>query len=128
MGPNLQELGAFSVRTMYVAVVEVATRHEVDLDEAMRQLADYRPVIGTSPRGWAEVQISFMATGLAHACTKAAAIARAATGAESIACQVMTEHEYIARRGLEPGPVGGRHAAGEQSWALPRQTTASDAT
>ena len=43
--------------------------------------------------------MSFMATGLAHACTKAAAVARAATGAESIACQVMTEHEYIARRG-----------------------------
>jgi hypothetical protein len=118
------------MRTMYVAVVEVATRHEVDLDEAMRQLADYRPAIGTSPRGWAEVQMSFMATGLAHACTKAAAVARAATGAESIACTVMTEHEYIARRGLEPGhDAGGRHAAyGERQMALPRQTTASDAT
>jgi hypothetical protein len=116
------------VRTMYVAVVEVATRHEVDLDEAMKLLADYRPVIGTSPRGWAEVQISFMATGLAHACTKAAAVARAATGAESIACQVMTEHEYIARRGLEPGLVGGRHAAaGDTGFSLPRQMRGSDA-
>jgi hypothetical protein len=115
------------VRTMYVAVVEVATRHEVDLDEAMRLLADYRPTISTSVRGWAEVQISFMSTGLAHACTKAAAVARAATGAESIACQVMTEHEYIARRGLEPGLVGGRHSAGERAFALPRQATASDA-
>ncbi len=118
------------MRTMYVAVVEVATRNEVDLEEAMRLLADYRPVIGTSQRGWAEVQMSFMATGLAHACTKAAAVARAATGAESIACQVMTEHEYIARQGLETGSAnGGRHAAyaGGQ-WALPRQTTASDAT
>jgi hypothetical protein len=115
---------------MYVAVVEVATRQDLDRDEAMRQLADYRPALGTSARGWAEVQISFMATGLAHACTKAAAVARAATGAESIACQVMTEHEYIARRGLEPGPIGGRHAAaaGGQQWSLPRQTTASDAT
>jgi len=118
------------MRTMYVAVVEVATRHGVDLDEAMKLLADYRPVIGTSPRGWAEVQMSFMATGLAHACTKAAAVARAATGAESIACTVMTEHEYIARRGLEAGAdVGGRHAAyAERQWALPRQTTASEAT
>jgi hypothetical protein len=114
---------------MYVAVVEVATRQDLDHDEAMRQLADYRPALGISPRGWAEVQISFMATGLAHACTKAAAVARAATGAESIACQVMTEHEYIARRGLEPGPIGGRHAAAAgQQWSLPRQTTASDAT
>jgi hypothetical protein len=114
---------------MYVAVVEVATRHEVDLDEAMRQLVEYRPVVGTSLRGWAEVQISFMATGLAHACTKAAAVARAALGAEAIACQVMTEHEYVARRGLEPGGVGGRHSAGgTQQWTLPRQTTASEAT
>ena len=117
------------MRTMYVAVVEVATRGEIDHDEAMTQLADYRPVIGTSSRGWAEVQISFMATGLAHACTKAAAVARAATGAESIACTVMTEHEHIARRSLEPGVVGGRHAASgqQQQWSLPRQTTASDA-
>jgi hypothetical protein len=119
---------------MYVAVVEVATRHQVDLDEAMKLLADYRPSIGTSARGWAEVQMSFMATGLAHACTKAAAVARAATGAESIACQVMTEHEYVARRGLEPGAAtAGRHAAGQsqggsQGWALPRQPTASEAT
>lgn len=116
---------------MYVAVVEVATRQEVDLDEAMKLLADYRPTIGTSPRGWAEVHMSFMSTGLAHACTKAAAVARAATGAESIACTVMTEHEYIARRGLESESAagGGRHAAhGARQWALPRQATASDAT
>ena len=122
------------MRTMYVAVVEVATRQEVDLDEAMKLLADYRPTIGTSQRGWAEVQMSFMSTGLAHACTKAAAVARAATGAESIACTVMTEHEYVARRGLESGEEsrvepGGRHAAyGERQWSLPRQATASDAT
>ena len=117
------------MRTMYVAVVEVATRNEIDLDEAKRQLADYRPIIGTSPRGWAEVQMSFMATGLAHACTKAAAVARAATGAESIACQVMTEHEYIARQGLEPGLVGGgRHTASHEQWSLPRQPTAREAT
>ena len=72
-----------------------------------------------------------MATGLAHACTKAAAVARAATGAESIACQVMTEHEYVARRDLETtaDTGGGRHAAyGERQWALPRQPTASEAT
>ncbi|MET0839701.1 MAG: hypothetical protein ABWY19_13025 [Marmoricola sp.] len=118
------------MRTMYVAVVEVATRGEIDLEDAMTLLADYRPAITTSSRGWVEVQISFMATGLAHACTKAAAVARAATGAESIACTVMTEHEHIARRGLEPGVVGGRHAASgqQQQWALPRQPTASEAT
>src|SRR4051812_34685271 len=111
------------MRTMYVAVVEVATRHEVDLEQAMKLLADYRPSIGASQRGWDEVQIRFMAIGLAHACTKAAAVARAATGAETIACQVMTEHEYVARRGLETGSdAGGRHAAyGSRKFSLPRQ-------
>ncbi len=115
---------------MYVAVVEVAMRDEVDREEAMKLLGDYRPVLGVSPRGWVEIQLTFASTGLAHACTQAAAIARAATGAESIACQVMTEHEYIARRGLEPGPVStGRHAAyGDTQLTVPRQTTASDAT
>jgi DNA gyrase inhibitor GyrI len=114
------------MRTMYVAAVEVATRQQVDLDEAMKTLVDYRPALGTSPRGWVEVQISFPATGLAHACTTAAAIARAATGAEAIACQVMTEREYEARHGIEQGAVsGGRHAADQEDkpWVLPRQST-----
>ena len=111
---------------MYVAAVEVATRHQVDLDEAMKTLSDYRPVLSTSSRGWVEVQINFPATGLAHACTTAAAIARAATGAEAIACQVMTAREHEARNGLESDSVsGGRHAADQedQPWVLPRQST-----
>lgn len=114
------------MRTMYVAAVEVAARDQVALGEAMEALVDYRPALGTSPRGWVEVQISFPATGLAHACTTAAAIARAATGAEAIACQVMTEREYEARHGLDSGAVhGGRRAADQEdkSWVLPRQST-----
>ncbi len=114
------------MRTMYVATVEVATRHQVDLDEAMKTLSDYRPALAVSPRGWVEVQICFPATGLAHACTTAAAIARAATGAEAIACQVLTEREYEARNGLERGAIsGGRHAAEQedQPWVLPRQSS-----
>lgn len=115
------------MRTMYVAAVEVATTRQLDVDEAMKTLADYHPVLGTSPRGWVEVQISVSATGLAHACTTAAAIARAATGAEALACQVMTEWEYEARHGLARGSVtGGRHAAYEERpWVLPRQSTDS---
>ncbi len=113
------------MRTIYVAAVEVATRQQVDLDEAMVTLADYQPSLGTSPRGWVEVQIRFSATGLAHACTKAAAIARAATGAEAVACQVMTEQEYVARGSLGHSLVpGGRHAEyGERGVSLPRQAT-----
>jgi hypothetical protein len=78
--------------------------------------------------------MTFHATGLAHACTKAAAIARAATGAEALACQVMTGREYEERNAPERGaPNGGRHAAyeaepasePEAAWVLPRQSTES---
>jgi hypothetical protein len=114
------------MRMMYVAAVEVETTRQVDFDEAMEKLADYRPaLVSTSPRGWVEVQISFSATGLAHACTKAAAIARVATGAEAVACQVMTKQEYEARHGhAEDGVTRGRHAAIlENAGPLPHQAT-----
>jgi hypothetical protein len=112
------------MRMMYVAVVEVQTRREVDAEEAMAVLADYRPTIGRSSRGWVEVEITFAATGLAHACAKAAALARAGIGAEPIAAQVMTQQEYAAR--LTPGESAvGRHASDEQPLVLPRQATDS---
>jgi hypothetical protein len=113
------------MRMMYVAAVEVQTTRSVDVDEAMTLLADYRPALGTSSRGWVEVEITFSATGLAHACAKAAALARAATGAEPIASQVMTQQEYAARRA--PGQITeGRHAAPADTskrLVLPRQAT-----
>jgi len=112
------------MRMMYVAVVEVQTRREVDVAEAMKLLADYRPAVGASSRGWVEVEITFAATGLAHACAKAAALARAATGAEPIASQVMTQQEYAAR--LAPGDnAAGRHASDGKALMLPRQATDS---
>ena len=112
--------------TMYVAAVEVETTREVDVDEAMEKLADYyAAVVGISPRGWVQVQVSFSATGLAHACTKAAAIARVATGAEGVACQVMTKLEYEARKSLVAGAArGGLHAAEVAKLGpMPRQAT-----
>jgi hypothetical protein len=110
---------------MYVAVVEVETRREVDRDAAMKLLGDYSPIFGTSARGWAEVELRFSATGLAHACTKAAALARAATGAESIACQVMTQQEHRARHGGAAPEIvaNGRHAASDDNTWLPRQAS-----
>jgi hypothetical protein len=114
------------MRTMYVAAVEVETTSQVDMDDAMEKLADYYPaVVGMSPRGWVEVQVSFSASGLAHACTKAAAIARVATGAEGVACRVMTKLEYEARKGLIAGTTPrGRHAEYvENLGPLPRQAT-----
>jgi hypothetical protein len=112
------------MRMIYVAAVEVQTTRSLDAAEAMKVLADYRPALGTSSRGWVEVEITFPATGLAHACAKASALARAATGAEPIAAHVMTQQEYSAR--LAPGTGSeGRHSAEERGkgLVLPRQAT-----
>ena len=114
------------MRMMYVASVEVDTTSQLDVEVAMEKLADYYPArVGISPRGWVEVQVSFSATGLAQACTKAAAIARVATGAEALACRVMTKIEYDARKGLTVGATPrGRHAACvEDIGPLPRQAS-----
>jgi hypothetical protein len=110
------------MRMMYVAAVEVQSIRQVDVEKAMKTLADYRPVLGTSSRGWVEVEMTFAATGLAHACAKAAGLARAATGAEPIAAQVMTQQEYAAR--FAPDALG-RHASEAKGLMLPRQATDS---
>ena len=80
------------VRTTHNAAVEVATRTPLDV-ERVSELSDYRPQVGTSPRGWLEVRLSLTATNLAHACATALAVASAATGAEAIASEVMTSQE-----------------------------------
>jgi hypothetical protein len=109
--------------TDYIAVVEVATRLESGQTDAEAALRDYEPVFSRSPRGWVEVKLKISATGLAHACATAAAMARVATGAEGLACQVMTQAEYDARRYT----TSGRHAAQvESAPVLPRQPTDSE--
>ena len=109
--------------TDYVAVVEVATRLELGQGDAAASLREYEPVFGRSPRGWVEVRLKISATGLAHACATAAAMARVATGAEGLACQVMTQAEFDARR----FSANGRHAAHvESAPVLPRQPTDSE--
>ena len=90
------------MRTTYTAAVEVATREPLDVEHAS-ELSDYQPELGTSPRGWLEVRISLTASSLAQACAKALAVASAATGAEAIACEVMTERESDNRTGFVPG-------------------------
>jgi hypothetical protein len=108
--------------TEFIAVVEVATRTEHLLSDAESALSDYAPVFGRSARGWVEVRLTVPAGGLAHACTTAAAMARVATGAEAIACHVMTQQEYDARQFAEHG----RHAAyADNAPTLPRQPTDS---
>ena len=90
------------MRTTYNAAVEVATTKQLDVDQ-VSELSDYQPRVGTSPRGWLEVRLSVTSTSLAHACATALAVASAATGAEAIACEVMTERESDDREGFVPG-------------------------
>ena len=87
------------MRITYNAAVEVATREPLDVEHAS-ELSDYHPEVGTSPRGWLEVRISLTASSLAHACATALAVASAATGAEAIACEVMTSQESDDREGF----------------------------
>ena len=109
--------------TDYIAVVEVATRLELGQADAVAALREYEPVFSRSPRGWVEVRLKISASGLAHACATAAAMARVATGAEGLACQVMTQAEYDARRYA----TAGRHAApADTTPVLPRQPTDSE--
>ena len=90
------------MRTTYNAAVEVATKTPLDVEQ-VPELSDYGPHVGTSPRGWLEVRLSLTATSLAHACATALAVASAATGAEAIACEVMTSQESEDREGFVPG-------------------------
>jgi hypothetical protein len=90
------------VRVTYTAAVEVATRQPLDVDQ-LSALSEYQPQLGTSQRGWLEVRISLTSSSLANACATALAVASAATGAEAIACEVMTERESADRGGFVPG-------------------------
>ena len=92
------------MRVTYNAAVEVATREPLDV-EHVSELSDYQPEAGTSPRGWLEVRVNLTANSLAQACATALAVATAATGAEAIACEVMTERESDDRDGFVPGQL-----------------------
>jgi hypothetical protein len=89
------------VRTIYEATVEVATRHQLDV-EPPTVLAEFQAEVGISPRGWVQLRIAVPADSIAQACKTALAIASAATGAPAIACQVMTESEAHERARIAP--------------------------
>ena len=90
------------MRTTYTAAVEVAAKHALEVVHLTSAFSQYSPKIGTSPRGWLELRISLQATSLAQACSRALAVASAATGAEAIACEVMTENESAKREEVVP--------------------------
>ena len=81
----------------YLATVLVQTR---TLEGVEKYLASVMPDadarVGVSHRGWVEIEFTLEARSVAHACTTAAALARAATGADPIACHVITRAEHAA--------------------------------
>jgi excisionase family DNA binding protein len=95
------------------ASVEV-NRKNLDADHLLTELADFHPAIGDSPRGWTSARISLQAETLRQATILALTVVGDATGAEPIACEVMTEAEFTAREGFVPMPelVGATEAAG----------------
>jgi hypothetical protein len=92
------------MRTTYTAAVEVATKHALDVETLTPALSEYAPEVGTSAQGWLELRITLPASSLAQACSTALAMASAATGAEAISCEVMTESESHERDGSTPVP------------------------
>jgi hypothetical protein len=96
------------VRAEYVAVVEVDPSRRSDSAAVGAVRGGPHPLAGTAPSGYQEFRITFEAESLTHAGVKAIASIRSATGAEVVACQVMTRAEYDDRMGLETGILGGR--------------------
>jgi hypothetical protein len=90
------------MRTTYTAIVEVATRQRLDVERLTPELVEYEPEMGTSARGWLELRLTFPATSLKQACATALSVSSAATGAEAIACEVMTTQESRQRQDTLP--------------------------
>ncbi len=75
--------------------------------------------VGVSQRGWVEIEFSLEARNVAHACATAAAMARAATGAEPIACHVITRAEHAALTAASGASDSARHVKEESRQRVP---------
>jgi hypothetical protein len=99
----------------YLATVLVQTRSVADAENALsHRIATGEVSVGRSTRGWVELELTLEARSLSHACTTASALARAATGAEPIACHVITRAEHSALMSAAGVLTGGQHAAVRQ--------------
>lgn len=102
--------------TPYAVHVELARRDLTpdDADLLIDELADWHAAIGTSPRGWADVQMTVPAESLDGAIRAALALARQMFDAEPITVSAMTEAEFTERLGapsVMPDLVGVTDAA-----------------
>ncbi len=99
----------------YLATVLVESRTVDGVEKSLRSvLPDSDARVELSHRGWVEIEFSLEARNVAHACTTAAAMARAATGAEPIACHVITRSEHAALMAAAGQADPARHTRDEQ--------------
>jgi hypothetical protein len=99
----------------YLATVLVQTRTLAGVEESLTSmLSDSDVRVEMSHRGWVELEFCVEGRNVAHACATAAALARAATGAEPIACHVITLTEHAALMAAAGQIDSGRHARVEQ--------------
>ena len=68
------------------------------------QLTSYGPSVGSSPRGYLSVRLTFPADGLLQATTTAVTVVERLSGLTAIACTAMSQEEFDAREGTVPLP------------------------
>ena len=100
----------------YAVHVET-TRRDLTPDEAEQivdELDEWHPAVGTSPRGWVDVQMTVPAESLEGAIRVGVALARQFLDAEPLAVAAMTDAEFDARLGapaMMPQLIGVTQAA-----------------
>ena len=100
----------------YLVTVLVQTRTLDGVEESLASVLPATDVrLQISQRGWVEIEFSLEARNVAHACASAASLARATTGAEPIACHVITRAEHAALMTAAGSPDAGRHSRDEES-------------
>lgn len=102
----------------FSAHVELERRRASDdqISAMLDHLGGFSAAVGTSPRGWVDVQLSVVATTLAQATQTAVAVVedaarQAGIPAAAVAAEVMTEREFDVRQGHEQEQAAGVLAA-----------------
>lgn len=93
----------------YSIYIELEQRDPVpDLVTSVRDYLarfGHSPAVGTSPRGWLDVQASAPGDSALQAAAAVVAHAQDASGVEAIGIHVLTEAEFDARNGFAPATV-----------------------
>lgn len=88
--------------THYSVHIEMNRRDltPADAERIVDDLAELHAAVGTSPRGWADVQLTIPADSLDMAVRLSIGVARVAFDAKELTVQAMPEAEFDARLGM----------------------------